>query len=81
MDNFIKSSKYTVWNFLPRQLFAQFSKLANFYFLTVSILQMIPGLSTTGRFTTFAPLMFFVSLSMGKEGYEDFRRASLGQGR
>lgn len=77
IDNFIKSSKYTIWNFLPRQLFAQFSKLANFYFLTVSILQMIPGLSTTGRYTTFAPLMFFVSLSMGKEGYEDLRRHRL----
>jgi hypothetical protein len=48
ISNYIRSSRYTVWNFVPRQLFAQFSKLANFYFLCVSILQMIPGLSTTG---------------------------------
>ncbi|KAK3703461.1 drs2 neo1 protein [Vermiconidia calcicola] len=77
IDNFIKSSKYNAWNFLPRQLFAQFSKLANFYFLFVSILQMIPGLSTTGTYTTIVPLMFFVSLSMAKEGYEDLRRYRL----
>ena len=77
VNNFIKSSKYTVWNFLPRQLYAQFSKLANFYFLSVSILQMIPGLSTTGQYTTIIPLMFFVSLSMAKEGYEDLRRHRL----
>ena len=77
IDNYIRSSKYTVWNFLPRQLFAQFSKLANFYFLIVSILQMIPGLSTTGTYTTIVPLMIFVSLSMAKEGYEDFRRHRL----
>ena len=77
IDNYIRSSKYTPWNFLPRQLFAQFSKLANLYFLIVSILQMIPGLSTTGTYTTIVPLMCFVSISMAKEGYEDFRRHRL----
>lgn len=29
INNTIRSSRYTLWNFLPRQLFAQFSKLAN----------------------------------------------------
>ncbi|KAL8951349.1 MAG: hypothetical protein Q9222_002668 [Ikaeria aurantiellina] len=77
MDNTIRSCKYTAWNFLPRQLYAQFSKLANFYFLCVSILQMIPGLSTTGTYTTIIPLSFFVALSMAKEGYDDFRRFKL----
>ena len=77
INNTIRSSKYNAWNFLPRQLFAQFSKLANFYFLCVSILQMIPGLSTTGTYTTIVPLLFFVSLSMAKEGLEDFRRYKL----
>lgn len=62
VSNLIRSSKYTPWNFLPRQLFAQFSKIANAYFLTISILQMIPGLSTTGNYTTIIPLLFFVSM-------------------
>lgn len=77
MNNMIRSNRYTLWNFLPRQLFAQFSKLANFYFLCVSILQMIPGLSTTGSFTTIVPLTFFVTLSVAKEGYDDFCRYRL----
>ncbi|KAL8683886.1 MAG: hypothetical protein Q9186_000229 [Xanthomendoza sp. 1 TL-2023] len=77
VNNTIRSCKYTAWNFLPRQLYAQFSKLANFYFLCVSILQMIPGLSTTGTYTTIIPLAFFVLLSMAKEGYDDFRRFKL----
>ncbi|MCJ1407610.1 hypothetical protein MMC19_001681 [Ptychographa xylographoides] len=77
MNNAIRSSKYTFWSFLPRQLWYQFSKLANFYFLCVSILQMIPGLSTTGTYTTILPLMIFVSLSMGKELWEDVRRHQL----
>lgn len=75
--NTIRSSRYTAWNFLPRQLYAQFTKLANFYFLVVSILQMIPGLSTTGTYTTIVPLLFFVSISIAKEGYDDLRRYRL----
>ncbi|KAL1388095.1 phospholipid-translocating P-type ATPase [Phyllosticta capitalensis] len=77
VPNTIRSSRYNAWNFLPRQLFAQFSKLANFYFLCVSILQMIPGLSTTGTYTTIVPLLFFVSISIAKEGYDDLRRYRL----
>ena len=77
INNAITSSRYTLYNFLPRQLFAQFSKLANFYFLCVSILQMIPGLSTTGTYTTIVPLAFFVFISMAKEGYDDLRRYRL----
>lgn len=77
IGNSIRSSRYTVWNFIPRQLWAQYSKLANFYFLTVSIFQMIPGLSTTGQYTTIIPLFLFVSLSMAKEGYDDMRRYKL----
>ena len=77
IDNTIRSSRYSLWNFLPRQLFAQFSKLANFYFLCVSILQLIPGLSTTGSYTTIVPLLFFVTISIAKEGYDDLRRYRL----
>ena len=77
IDNTIRSCRYTPWNFVPRQLFAQFSKLANFYFLCVSILQMIPGLSTTGTYTTIVPLLFFVTVSITKEGYDDLRRYRL----
>jgi phospholipid-translocating ATPase len=63
----------------PRQLLFQFSKLANAYFLIISILQMIPGLSTTGNYTTIIPLMVFVSISIAKEGYDDIRRYKLDQ--
>ncbi|KAL2075779.1 hypothetical protein VTL71DRAFT_722 [Oculimacula yallundae] len=77
IGNSIRSSRYTVWNFIPRQFFFQFTKLANAYFLLVSILQMIPGLSTTGTYTTIAPLLVFVAISMGKEGYDDYRRYKL----
>ncbi|KAI1103499.1 phospholipid-translocating P-type ATPase [Jackrogersella minutella] len=74
ISNFIRSSRYTKWSFLPKQLYYQFSKLANFYFLVIAVLQLIPGLSTTGSFTTLIPLLIFVSISMAKEGFDDYRR-------
>ncbi|KAI0376675.1 phospholipid-translocating P-type ATPase [Hypomontagnella monticulosa] len=74
ISNFIRSSRYSKWSFVPKQLYFQFSKLANFYFLVIAILQLIPGLSTTGSYTTLIPLLIFVSISMAKEGYDDYRR-------
>ena len=63
-----------MWSFLPRQIVFQFSKVANFYFLIIAIMQMIPGWSTTGNYTTIIPLSFFLSLAMAREGYDDYRR-------
>lgn len=77
INNFIRSSRYTVYDFIPKQLIFQFSKLGNFYFLVMGTLQLIPGLSTVGRWTTIAPLAVFVAFSMAKEGYDDFRRYML----
>ncbi|TPX10958.1 uncharacterized protein E0L32_008164 [Thyridium curvatum] len=77
ITNFIRSTRYTLWDFIPKQLVFQFMKLANMYFLIIGILQAVPGLSTTGKYTTIAPLLVFVALSMGKEGYDDYRRYKL----
>ncbi|SCU97025.1 LAFA_0G09362g1_1 [Lachancea sp. 'fantastica'] len=76
-NNIITSSRYTIYTFLPRQLYAQFSRLANSYFLLVAILQMIPGWSTTGTYTTIIPLLIFMSISMCREAWDDFRRHKL----
>jgi hypothetical protein len=40
VGNHIVTSKYTVINFLPKNLVDQFSKLANIYFLAMMILQV-----------------------------------------
>jgi phospholipid-translocating ATPase len=77
INNTIRSSRYTIWTFLPLQLWFQFTKIANFYFLIMGILQLIPGLSTTGTYTTILPLLFFLSFSIAREGYDDFRRYRL----
>lgn len=77
ISNAIRTSRYNVFDFFPKQLFFQFSRLGNFYFLCVGIPQTIPGISTTGSFTTIIPLLVFVMLTILKEGYDDYKRHRL----
>lgn len=39
-NNYIKTSKYNILTFIPQNLFEQFQRLANFYFLCLLILQV-----------------------------------------
>ncbi|KAI1077129.1 phospholipid-translocating P-type ATPase [Whalleya microplaca] len=77
ISNTIRTSRYTIYDFFPKQIFFQFTRLANFYFLCVGVPQTIPGLSTTGNYTTILPLLFFVLLTIVKEGYDDYKRHRL----
>ncbi|KAJ2746909.1 hypothetical protein GGI20_000988 [Coemansia sp. BCRC 34301] len=72
--NAISTARYNVVTFLPAQFAAQFSKVANVYFLFIAALQQVPGWSTTGRWSTVLPLCIFVSLSIAHEGFDDLRR-------
>ncbi|KAL7750772.1 drs2 neo1 protein [Sorochytrium milnesiophthora] len=74
VDNRITSARYSVASFVPKQLFAQFSKMANVYFLFIACIQMVPNWSPTGRYTTLVPLVMFVSLAMAREAYDDWQR-------
>ena len=77
ISNSIRSSRYTIWDFLPKQFLFQATRLADFYFICIGIPQTIPGFSTTGNYTTILPLCFFLLLTICKEGYDDFRRHRL----
>lgn len=77
ISNSIRSSRYTIWTFFPYQIWFQFTKAANLYFLIIGICQLIPGLSTTGSFTTIVPLLLFLTFSVAREGYDDYRRYRL----
>lgn len=74
VDNHVSTSKYNVITFLPKFLFEQFSKYANLFFLFTAILQQIPGISPTKRYTTIVPLGVVLMVSAVKEYVEDYRR-------
>lgn len=72
-DNRIVSSKYTVLTFLPKNLFEQFRRIANFYFLFVGIIQLLIDTPVT-PITSILPLVFVISVTAVKQGYEDWLR-------
>jgi len=73
-DNYIRTTKYTLLTFLPKNLFEQFMKAANFYFLLVAIVISIPGISTIEPYTSILPLIFVLTVTAIKEGIEDYVR-------
>ncbi|KRW99867.1 P-type ATPase, cytoplasmic domain N [Pseudocohnilembus persalinus] len=74
-DNKIQTNKYTFVNFFPKNLYEQFSKKANFYFLLIGILQCIPPISISyGLPVIYLPLVVIIIISMGKDFMEDYKR-------
>ncbi|KAG0716453.1 putative phospholipid-transporting ATPase IM [Chionoecetes opilio] len=74
VKNYIKTSKYTLLNFVPYNLFEQFQRLANFYFLCLLVLQLIPVISSLSPITTAVPLIGVLTVTAAKDAYDDFQR-------
>ncbi|XP_018625437.1 phospholipid-transporting ATPase 1-like isoform X1 [Nicotiana tomentosiformis] len=72
--NEIRTSKYTVITFLPKNLFIQFHRVAYLYFLAIAALNQLPPLAVFGRTVSLFPLLFVLSVTAIKDGYEDWRR-------
>ncbi|KAM3609516.1 uncharacterized protein V6R79_016184 [Siganus canaliculatus] len=73
-DNHIKTSKYNVFTFLPVNLFEQFQRVANAYFLVLLILQVIPQISSLSWFTTIVPLVLVLVVTAVKDATDDYFR-------
>ena len=76
VNNHVSTAKYNAATILPKFLFEQFSKYANLFFLFTAILQQIPGISPTNKYTTIVPLAIVMMVSLAKEIVEDNRRKS-----
>eukprot|EP00741_Cyanophora_paradoxa_P005052 tig00000851_g4894.t1 len=74
VPNVVKTAKYSLWNFVPKNLFEQFRRIANFYFLIISILQLATDLSPTNKYSTALPLCGVLAATMVKEAFEDYKR-------
>ena len=67
-SNFIKTSKYTIYDFWIKATFIQFYRYANIYFLVIAILASTPEISPLSPFTAIFPLVLVIGLSMIREG-------------
>ncbi|XP_058593764.1 probable phospholipid-transporting ATPase IM isoform X10 [Neofelis nebulosa] len=73
-DNCIHTSKYNILTFLPINLFEQFQRVANAYFLFLLILQLIPEISSLTWFTTMVPLVLVITMTAVKDATDDYFR-------
>ncbi|XP_024305836.1 putative phospholipid-transporting ATPase IM isoform X20 [Homo sapiens] len=73
-DNRIHTSKYNILTFLPINLFEQFQRVANAYFLCLLILQLIPEISSLTWFTTIVPLVLVITMTAVKDATDDYFR-------
>uniref|UniRef100_A0A3B1J401 Phospholipid-transporting ATPase n=1 Tax=Astyanax mexicanus TaxID=7994 RepID=A0A3B1J401_ASTMX len=72
--NAIKTSKYNLLTFLPLNLFEQFQRIANAYFLCLLVLQVIPAISSLSWFTTVVPLTLVLTVTAVKDAIDDINR-------
>jgi len=75
-NNKIKTTKYTLLSFLPKNLFEQFHRFANVYFLFIVILNWIPAVNAFGKEIAMLPLIFVLAVTAIKDLIEDRQRYS-----
>ncbi|XP_074136387.1 phospholipid-transporting ATPase FetA-like isoform X1 [Sminthopsis crassicaudata] len=73
-NNAIRTSKYNFFTFLPLNLFEQFQRVANAYFLCLLVLQLIPHVSSLSWYTTVFPLALVLSMTGVKDAIDDMYR-------
>ncbi|GFH12108.1 phospholipid-transporting ATPase [Haematococcus lacustris] len=73
LDNFTRTTKYTLITFLPKALFEQYRRVANIYFTIVAALSLTE-FSPVRPWTTWTPLVLVLGVSIIKEAVEDYKR-------
>ncbi|MGH0164208.1 UNVERIFIED_CONTAM: hypothetical protein FKN15_047083 [Acipenser sinensis] len=74
MNNSIRTTKYTLLNFIPMNLFEQFHRVANLYFLFIVVLNWVPLVEAFQKEITVIPLVVVLTIIAFKDGLEDYRR-------
>ncbi|CAL1137706.1 unnamed protein product [Cladocopium goreaui] len=74
-SNYVSTTRYKWWTIIPLNLFEQFHRVANIWFLIVSVLQMLPfKISPTTSWATLVPLCGVLFVTFCKDAYEDLKR-------
>lgn len=73
-DNRISNRKYTILNFIPKNLWEQFRRFMNQYFLLIACLQLWSLITPVNPASTWGPLIFIFAVSATKEAWDDYNR-------
>eukprot|EP01137_Pigoraptor_chileana_P037558 Opistho-2@34829 len=74
LKNRVTTTKYNILTFLPKNLFQQFTRIANLYFLILLFIQLIPEVTSQSPATTAVPLLLVLSITAVKDGVDDYKR-------
>ncbi|XP_037655213.1 probable phospholipid-transporting ATPase VA [Choloepus didactylus] len=72
--NQIKTSKYTVLSFIPKNLFEQLHRFANFYFVGLVILNFVPVVNAFQPEVSMIPICIILAATAIKDAWEDLQR-------
>lgn len=73
-NNAVRTTKYTLLSFVPRNLFEQFHRFANLYFLGIVLLNWVPQINAFGKEVAMIPVLFVLGVTAIKDAFEDHRR-------
>lgn len=73
-SNRLKTTKYSVISFLPKNLFEQFHRFANVYFVFIALLNFVPVVGAFQPELALAPVVFILAVTAFKDLWEDYRR-------
>ncbi|XP_063105904.1 phospholipid-transporting ATPase VA isoform X2 [Cavia porcellus] len=73
-DNRLKTTKYTLLSFVPKNLFEQFHRLANVYFVLIALLNFAPAVNAFQPGLALAPVLFILAVTALKDLWEDYSR-------
>lgn len=72
--NFIRTTRYTIISFLPLSILNQYKRLANVYFLMLSVLSCIPIIAPWSPVSMITPTLFVLGVAVLRDGIEDYFR-------
>ncbi|XP_009874685.1 PREDICTED: phospholipid-transporting ATPase IK, partial [Apaloderma vittatum] len=72
--NAIRTAKYNIFTFLPLNLYEQFHRMANVYFVFVILLQTFPEISTLPWYTLLLPLSCLLAIRGLRDLIDDIGR-------
>ncbi|KAG8905464.1 hypothetical protein FRB99_008905 [Tulasnella sp. 403] len=75
--NKVRTTKYTVLTFLPKNLYEQFRRVANLFFLVLVVIQVWPIFGAAAPQVAMLPLVVILLATAVKDGVEDYRRSTL----
>lgn len=73
-SNAVYTTKYTIINFIPKNLWEQFHRFANVFFLFIALLNFVPDVEAFGKEIGYIPLLFVLTATAIKDIFEDYRR-------